>query len=249
MAEQKDIKFLNTKLHEMQATGVGVVKSGWDDLDKLPGRDSKNYAEFRTALLNTPESKYQSVKDNPLGFEKQVSPQLLETLRKILGPMQFGRRLTEHLKEPFADADLETLKSFNEKIFNFLKLLIINKEKFQKIMENLANIDNRLYEKGRATDDPGIKQLIEALINLQANALLVMIRPEVVPITADMMKALVVDIKDKIRTVNELLGDENAKVDVPLPQVGGYDGSNVDRDYIKYLKYKAKYLKLKSQTI
>lgn len=185
----------------------------------------KDYESFIAAYKSRPEftAKSQEEQDAELA---QVGQKLKSIIKRAIGPMQYGTRMTEYLA---SDVD-------NKSLFEFVKLLLSNREEFSAIIKNLSEIDVNLHQKGNQINEKEVKDLVEALINLQANALLAMVKPDIAPVVSTPMDALVTDIRRKIDTVNELLQVK--------PLVGG--GEN-NRDLIKYMKYKAKYLRLKSK--
>jgi hypothetical protein len=221
------MSFLGTAV-EAIGQAVNAIAPGFANLTDQS--KDKDYNAFRARLFETPE--YKTLADDATR-DVQLKADLSKWIKNALGPMQYGEQINKYLNE-----------STNDKLFAFVKFLSKNRGQFEGIMRNLSEIDVKLHKQGTERNEKEVKDLIEALINLQANALLALVKPEVAPegapavapVVAAGVEALAADIKNKIDAVNELLQVK--------PLVGG---SYADPDLIKYMKYKAKYLKLKSK--
>jgi hypothetical protein len=146
-----------------------------------------------------------------------------------------------------------------------------NKNKIQEALKGMYNLDWNLYNLKNNplyANNENVKALIESLINLEANALLSLSKDK--PGSKEFFENIIMDIRTKIGNVNMLLRDEQA---INLDQQT-YDASQraealrekdiqrrVDEEklrrktnlngggdplYVKYLKYKTKYMKLRS---
>lgn len=206
------MSFLGTAV-EAIGEAVNAIVPGFTNLTNQSG--GKDYDSFRTRLFETQE--YQALADDA-ARDAHLKYDLSRWIKNELGPI-YGENINKYLND-----------STNDNSFALVKFLSKNKSQFEGIISNLTKIDADHYKHGGSRDEQ-----IDALINLQANSLLALVKPDVTPAVAAGLDAISTDIKKKIDAANDLF---------QVPLIGG---SNDDRDLIKYMKYKAKYLKLKSK--